>query len=64
MEKRKRCGVNVTENIVSVAFSIIQMKTAAEHFETAVVSHIACGSDMDDLGHGRKQFNAGSRTRT
>ena len=57
MEKRKRRVVNVTENYVRVVFSIIQMKAAAQHFETAVASHIACGSDMGDLGHGRKQFN-------
>ena len=57
MDKRKQRGVNVTENIIRVAFGIIQMKTAAQHFETSIASHIAFGSDMGDLGHGRKQFS-------
>ena len=57
MIKRKHRGVSATENIVRVAFNIIQMKVAAQHFETSIACHIACGSDMGDLGHGRKQFN-------
>ncbi|MCP4801188.1 MAG: hypothetical protein GY893_14695 [bacterium] len=33
------------------------MKTAAQHFENSIACHVATGSDMGDMGHGRKQFN-------
>ena len=56
-DKRRERGIQVTENIVRVAFTIIQMKTAAQHFETSIASHVSTGSDMGDMGHGRKQFN-------
>lgn len=56
-DKRRERGIRVTENIVRVAFTIIQMKTAAQHFETSIASHVSTGSDMGDMGHGRKQFN-------
>lgn len=57
MDKRKQRCVAVTENLVRIAFNIIEMKTAAQHFEHSIACHVATGSDMGNMGHGRKQFN-------
>ncbi len=58
MDKRKRRCITVTENIVCVAFNVIEMKTAAQHFERSIACHVATDSDMGDVGHSRKQFNS------
>ncbi len=57
MDKRRKRGVEMTENLVRICLSIIEMKVAAQHFENAIACHIATGSDMGDMFHGRKQFN-------
>lgn len=57
MGKRIQCGIAATQNIIRVAFNIIEMKTAVHHFENYIACRVATGSDMGDMGHGRKQFN-------
>ena len=54
MEKR---GLSVTKNLVRVAISVLKSKSAATHFEMHVAAHLSTGSDMGEIGHGRKQFN-------
>ena len=54
MEKR---GFSVTKNLVRVAISVLKSKCAARHFEMHVAAHVSTGSDMGEIGHGRKQFN-------
>eukprot|EP00794_Sanderia_malayensis_P004346 gene4346-4925_t len=56
-DKRRKRGVEVTENLVRICLNIIEMKVAAHHFENSIACHIATGSDMGDMSHGRKQFN-------
>jgi hypothetical protein len=48
--------VTVTENLVKVALNTVQTKCAAQHYETNISCHISTGSDMGNIGHGRKQF--------
>ena len=57
MDRRKDRAVKATENIVLVALNLIETKTAARHYETSIACHIATGSDMGDMSHGRKQMN-------
>lgn len=47
----------MTKNLVKVALSVLKSKCAAKHFETQVAAHVSTGSDMGEIGHGRKQFN-------
>ncbi len=54
MEKR---GLSVTKNLIKVAISVLKSKSAAKHFEMHVAAHLSTGSDMGEIGHGRKQFN-------
>lgn len=57
MDRRKDRAIKATENIVLVALNLIETKTAARHYETNIACHIATGSDMGDMSHGRKQMN-------
>ena len=50
-------GMAVTENLVSIALTVVKAKTAAVHYETMVAAHAFTGSAVGELGHGRKQFN-------
>ncbi len=54
MEKR---GLSVTKNLIKVTISVLKSKSAAKHFEMHVAAHLSTGSDMGEIGHGRKQFN-------
>ena len=40
-----------------VALNLIETETAVQHYETSIACHIATGSDMGDMSHGRKQMN-------
>ena len=57
MDRRKDRAVKATENIVLVALKLIETKTAAHHYETSIACHIATGSYMGEMSHGRKQMN-------
>ena len=46
----------VTENLVRVALNTVLTKCAGQHYETNISCHISTGSDMGNIGHGRKQF--------
>ena len=48
--------MEVTENLCRVAINTLQMKAAEIQFEQNVSCHIATGSDLGDMSHGRKQF--------
>ena len=48
--------MTVTENLVKVALNTVQTKCAAQNYETNISCHISTGSDMGNMGHGRKQF--------
>ena len=50
-------GVTVTQNLVSIAMTVVNDKSAAIHYETMVAAHAFTGSDVGELGHSRKQFN-------
>ena len=50
-------GVTVTQNLVSIAMTVVKAKSAAIHYETMVAAHAFTGSDVGELGHSRKQFN-------
>ena len=50
--------LSVTENLVAIAMTVVKTKSAALHYETLVASHASTGSDVRELGHGRKQFIA------
>ena len=50
-------GIAVTENLVSIALTVVKAKSAAVHYETMVAAHAFTGSDVGELGHSRKQFN-------
>ena len=45
------------KNLIRVALSVVESKCAVTHFETHVATHISTGSDMGEIGDGRKQFN-------
>lgn len=45
------------QNLVSIALMVVKTKSAALHYETLVASHAFTGSDVGELGHGRKQFS-------
>ena len=49
-------SVLATENLVRAALSVVHMKAAATHFETAVATIKACKGEVGDIGHSRKQF--------
>lgn len=57
LENTARRKDDVTENLVRVAINTLQMKAASVHFEQNISCHVATGSDMGDMSHGRKQFN-------
>lgn len=48
----------VTENLIRIALSVVNVKAAALHYETLVASHQLTGSDVGEFSHGRKQFSA------
>ena len=50
-------GIAVTQNLVSIALTVVKAKSAAVHYETMVAAHAFTGSDVGELGHSRKQFN-------
>ena len=52
LQKRQNRVMKITENLVKVA----QTKCAAQHYATNISCHISTGSDMGNIGHGRKQF--------
>ena len=56
LKKRHNRVMTVTENLVKVALNTVQMKCAAQHYETNISCHISARSDMGNIGHGRKQF--------
>lgn len=56
LKKQRNYAIAVTENLVRVALNTIQTKCAAQHFETNISCHMAIGSDMGNMGHGRKQL--------
>ena len=49
--------MQVTENLIRIALSVVKSKAAAQQFEHQIAAHIATGSDMSDLGHSRNHFN-------
>ncbi|CAB3987113.1 Hypothetical predicted protein [Paramuricea clavata] len=55
--KRMECGVAVTQNLVSIAITVVKAKSAAIHYETMIAAHAFTGSDVGEFGHSRKQFN-------
>ncbi|CAB3986892.1 Hypothetical predicted protein [Paramuricea clavata] len=57
-EKSKRMARAraVTENLIRIALSIVNVKAAALHYETLVASHQLTGSDVGEFSHGQKQF--------
>ncbi|CAB4020646.1 Hypothetical predicted protein [Paramuricea clavata] len=57
MRKRKSRGLEVTENLIRIALSVVKSKSAAQQFEHQIAAHIATGSDLGDLGHSRNHFN-------
>ena len=50
-------GIAVTENLVSIALTVVKAKSPAVHYETMVAMHAFMGFDVGELGHSRKQFN-------
>ena len=50
-------GVAVTQNLVSIAITVVKATSAAIHYETMIAAHAFTGSDVGEFGHGRKQFN-------
>jgi hypothetical protein len=50
-------GVAVTQNLVSIAITVVKANSAAIHYETMIAAHAFTGSDVGEFGHGRKQFN-------
>jgi hypothetical protein len=50
-------AVAVTQNLVSIAITVVKAKSAAIHYETMIAAHAFTGSDVGEFGHGRKQFN-------
>ena len=48
----------MTENLVSIALTVVKTKAAALHYETMVASHHFTGADVGEFGHGRKQFSS------
>lgn len=56
--KREERGLSVTENLVTIAMTVVKTKSAALHYDTLVIPHASTGSDVGELAHGRKQFVA------
>lgn len=56
-KRRKSRSQEVTENLVSIALTVVKTKTAAVHYETMVASHHFTGADVGEFGHSRKQFS-------
>ena len=48
--------MTVTENLVKVALNTVQTKCAAQQYETNISCRISTGSEMGNIGHGRKLF--------
>lgn len=46
----------MTENLISIALTVVKVKAAALHYETLISAHAYTGSDVGELSHGRKQF--------
>lgn len=38
------------ENLVRIAFTVVECKSAAQHYETQVECHAATGYDVGELG--------------
>lgn len=55
-KRRKSRAQEVSENLVSIALTVVKTKTAAVHYETLIASHHFTGADVGEFGHGRKQF--------
>ncbi len=47
----------VTQNLISIALTVVKAKSAAVHYETMVASHAFTGSDVGEFSHSRKQLN-------
>lgn len=46
----------ISFNLMCAAYQVLKSKSAARHFETEIVTLDVVGSDVGDVGHGRKQF--------
>ena len=57
-KRREERDLRVTSNLVCIALSVVKAKSAATHYETMVAAHSFTGSDVGEIGHGRKQFSA------